>query len=146
MNTTSITLLNVLGRIMLATIFLMSALGNKIPKFSGTVEYMAAHGVPAPNVMLVGAILFLLVGGFSVVLGFKARIGATLLAIFLILATYYFHNFWSYAPESQDFQMQMIQFLKNLGLLGAMLMIIANGPGPGSLDERNSISTTGVIK
>ena len=128
--------LTVAGRVMLATIFLMSAVGNKIPNFSGTVQYMTANGVPAAKMMLVGAIAFLLAGGISVALGFKARIGASLLAVFLILATYYFHDFWTYAPDSQDFQMQMIQFMKNLGLMGAMLMIAANGPGPGSLDKR----------
>ena len=136
--------LTVAGRTMLATIFLMSALGNKIPNFSGTVEYMTANGVPAPNIMLAGAIVFLLAGGTSVVLGFKARIGASLLAVFLILATYYFHDFWTYAPDSQDFQMQMIQFMKNLGLMGAMLMIVANGPGPGSLDNRKTSTTEGA--
>ena len=135
--------LTVAGRVMLATIFLMSALGNKIPNFSGTVDYMTANGVPAPSIMLAGAIVFLLAGGISVVLGFKARIGASLLAVFLILATYYFHDFWTYAPDSQDFQMQMIQFMKNLGLMGAMLMIVANGPGPGSLDNRKTSTTEG---
>ena len=143
MNETLKAPLTVAGRVMLATIFLMSALGNKIPNFSGTVEYMTANGVPAPNIMLAGAIVFLLAGGISVVLGFKARIGASLLAVFLILATYYFHDFWTYAPDSQDFQMQMIQFMKNLGLMGAMLMIVANGPGPGSLDKSKSFKPEG---
>jgi putative oxidoreductase len=133
----------VVGRLMLATIFLMSALGKKIPDFSGPVEYMTANGVPSPSILLAGAIVFLLAGGVSVVLGFKARIGASLLAVFLILATYFFHDFWTFAPDSQEFQMQMIQFMKNLGLLGAMLMIVANGPGPGSLDNRNSSTTAG---
>jgi putative oxidoreductase len=134
-------LVTVVGRLMLATIFLMSALGKKIPDFSGTVEYMTANGVPSPSILLAGAIVFLLAGGVSVVLGFKARVGASLLAVFLILATYFFHDFWTFAPDSQEFQMQMIQFMKNLGLLGAMLMIVANGPGPGSLDSRNSSTT-----
>ena len=133
----------VAGRLMLATIFLMSAVGKKIPDFSGTVEYMTTAGVPAPNIMLAGAIVFLLAGGISVGLGFKARIGASLLAVFLLLATYYFHDFWRYAPDSQEFQMQMIQFMKNLGLLGALLMIIANGAGPGSLDNRKNTTTEG---
>lgn len=143
MNETLKALLTVASRVMLATIFLMSALGNKIPNFSGTVDYMTANGVPAPNIMLAGAIVFLLAGGISVVLGFKARIGASLLAVFLILATYYFHDFWTYEPDSQEFQMEMIQFMKNLGLMGAMLMIVANGPGPGSLDKSKSSKPEG---
>jgi len=135
MNKIAKAITTIVGRVMLATIFLMSAIGKKIPDFSGTVEYMTANGVPMPNIMLIGAIVFLLAGGISIVLGYKSRIGAGLLIVFLILATYFFHDFWSYPPDSQDFQMQMIQFMKNLGLTGAMLMIVANGSGPGSLDQ-----------
>ena len=129
--------LNVAGRIMLAAIFLMSALGNKIPNFGQTVEFMTAHHVPWPNVSLVGAIVFLIAGSVSIILGYKTRLGAGLLLIFLTLATYFFHNFWTFAPDSQEFQLQMIQFLKNLGLAAAMLILIANGPGPGSFDARS---------
>lgn len=121
---------------MLATIFLMSALGNKIPNFSSVAEYMASKGVPAASLMLVGAIAFLIVGSLLIVLGYKAKLGAGLLIVFLALATYFFHDFWSFAPDSKEFESQMIQFMKNLGLAGAMVMLIANGAGPGSLDKR----------
>ncbi len=123
---------SVAGRVALCTIFLMSAVGNKIPKFSGTAEVMEKVGVPMPNVMLVGAIVFLVVGSLSVMVGFKARWGALLLMIFLALATYFFHAFWA-VPEEQV-QSQMIQFMKNLGLFGAFLFIVGNGAGAGSVD------------
>ena len=98
---------------------------------------MAKEGVPAPQVMLAGAIVFLIAGSLSVILGYKARIGAALLLVFLVLATYYFHDFWTVSdPQAQ--QEQMIQFLKNLGLMGAMLLVIANGTGPLSLDVRKA--------
>lgn len=129
-------IVNVLGRVMLSTIFLMSAVGNKIPNFNGVVEYMKGAGVPLPQVMLVGAIVFLIAGSVSVILGYQARIGAALLFVFLVLATYYFHDFWR-IEDAQEQQMQTIQFMKNLGLMGAMLMIIANGPGPLSLDAKS---------
>ncbi len=87
-------LMTVLGRVMLSAIFLLAAVGNKIPHFKDVVGVMTKVGIPQPKLMLVGAIVFLIVGGVSVVLGYKARLGATLLLIFLILATYYFHNFW----------------------------------------------------
>ncbi len=126
--------LAVAGRVLLSTIFLMSALGNKIPNFQETARLMASKGVPAPEVSLVGAIVFLLAGGLAVILGFKARLGAGLLLIFLVLATYFFHDFWTVqGPEQQE---QMIQFMKNLALMGAMLLLIANGPGSWSLDGR----------
>jgi putative oxidoreductase len=111
--------------------------GNKIPNFQAVAGYMAKEGVPAPQVMLAGAIAFLIAGSLSVILGYKARIGAALLLAFLVLATYYFHDFWTVSdPQAQ--QEQMIQFLKNLGLMGAMLLVIANGTGPMSLDERKA--------
>ena len=130
-------ILAVLGRVMLCTIFFMSAVGNKIPHFSAVADLMAKKGIPAPQFMLVGAIVFLIAGSLSVILGYKARIGATLLLIFLVLATYYFHDFW-HATDDKEKQEQMIQFMKNLGLMGAMLLIIANGTGPMSLDEKGA--------
>ncbi|MDB5351011.1 MAG: yphA [Planctomycetota bacterium] len=130
--------LAVLGRILLCTIFLMSAVGNDIPNFNAVAGYMAKEGVPYPRFLLAGAIAFLIVGSLSVILGFQARIGATLLLIFLALATYYFHDFWT-INDPQAKQEQMIQFLKNLGLMGAMLLIIANGPGPMSVDSRRVV-------
>jgi putative oxidoreductase len=126
-------LLTVLGRVFLGTIFLMAAAGNKIPHFSQVAEVMASVGIPAPHFMLVGAIIFLLAGSLSVILGYHARIGAALLLVFLILASYYFHAFWKLEGQAQ--QEQTIQFMKNLSMMGAMLFIMANGSGPMSLDS-----------
>ena len=94
---------SVMGRLFLATIFLMSAIGNKIPKFDQVVEYMTAHGVPLPNVSLVIAIILLIAGGASVVVGYRVQWGAGMLAVFLVLATYFFHNFWNYDPATPEF-------------------------------------------
>jgi putative oxidoreductase len=127
-------LLAFLGRAMIVTIFLMSAVGNKIPKFNDVAGYMAAEGVPQPKILLAGAIAFLILGGLSVLLGYKARFGALLLLVFLAAATYYFHDFWKAPAEKQ--QAEMINFMKNLSLMGTMVFLIANGPGPGSLDGR----------
>lgn len=134
MNSQVTAVVSVLGRVMLATIFLLSAVGNKIPNFQGVAGYMASEGVPAPQVMLAGAIVFLIVGSLSVVTGYKIRIGASLLLVFLILATYFFHDFWT--MDGADREAQMIQFMKNLSLMGAMVFLIANGPGAGSLEQK----------
>jgi putative oxidoreductase len=123
----------VLGRFFLAAIFLMATLGNKIPHFAETTKLMGYVGIPVPEFTLVGVIAFLLVGSLSVILGFRARIGAGLLLTFLVLASYFFHPFWK--PEGFEQQMQMIQFMKNLSMSGAMLFIMANGSGPASLDS-----------
>ncbi|MBV8130645.1 MAG: DoxX family protein [Planctomycetaceae bacterium] len=128
-------LVSVAGRIALAAIFLMSTLGYKIPNFNGAAQLMASQGIPAPRLMLVGAIVFLIVGSLSLIVGYRARFGAVLILVFLVLASYYFHNFWALSdPKAR--QEQMIHFMKNLSMMGAMLFIIANGPGAFSLDSR----------
>ena len=144
MNTTVQGILTVAARTMLALIFLMSALGNKIPNFNGIAQYMGSEGVPAPRVLLAGAIAFLLVGSASLILGFKARIGAALLFVFLVLATYYFHDFWTFADAGER-QQQTIQFMKNLALMGGMLFIVANGAGPWSLDQRRVLTSSDAM-
>ena len=127
--------LALIGRLLIVAVFLLSAAGKMIPDFSDTAAYMASERVPMPKIMLGGAILFLLVGGLSVAAGFKARIGATLLLIFLLLATYFFHDFWTMEDPAAK-EAEMIQFMKNASMMGAMLLIIAHGPGLMSLDGR----------
>jgi putative oxidoreductase len=121
------------GRLLLGTIFFLAAAGNKIPHFSDVAKIMESAGVPAPQFLLVGAIIFLIAGSLSVIVGYKARIGAGLLLTFLVLASYYFHPFWKFEGQAQ--QEPMIQFMKNLSMMGAMLFIMANGPGPMSVDS-----------
>lgn len=133
MNNTINGVLSAAARLMIAAIFILSAVGNKVPQFDSVAGYMASEGVPYPRVMLAGAIAFLIVGGLSVVVGYQARIGAALLLAFLVLATYFFHDFWTLDDPTAR-QQQMIQFLKNLSLMGTMLFLIANGPGRLSVD------------
>ncbi|MFN7873832.1 MAG: DoxX family protein [Pirellula sp.] len=127
---------SLIGRIMIATIYLMSAVGNKIPNFTGVASYMASEGVPMPSLMLIGGIAFLITGSISVITGYKAKFGAGLLLVFLILATYFFHDFWNFEGEAR--QQQMIQFMKNLSLMGTMVFLMANGGGLFSVDNRSS--------
>lgn len=144
----------VAARLLLSLIFLMSALGNKIPNFSEVAGLMDGQGVPAPQIMLVGAIAFLVLGSVSIIVGFRARIGATLLLVFLVLATYFFHDFWTWPQDAMWVlssnsdvklpvaQIEMISFMKNMALIGAMLFVIANGAGPMSVDSRLAASQT----
>lgn len=132
--------LTVLGRFLLTAIFLMAAVGNKIPHFSDVAKLMESVGVPAPQLLLVGAIMFLIAGSVSVIVGYKARIGAALLLTFLVLASYYFHPFWKLQGQAQ--QAQMAHFMKNLSMMGAMLFLIANGSGPMSVDTLLAKSTS----
>ncbi len=126
-------IVTVLARVMLCTIFFMAAVGNNIPHFNDIAKVMASVGIPAPQLMLVGAIVFLIAGSLSVIVGYRARWGAALLLTFLVLASYYFHPFWKFEGQAQ--QDPMIHFMKNLSMMGAMLFVMANGSGPMSVDS-----------
>jgi putative oxidoreductase len=111
------------GRVCLALIFLNAGI-NHLIGFAGFVPAIASKGLPLPQVLGVGAIAFLLLGALSLILGYKTNIGAILLILFLIPATLLFH------PPTTD----LTNFLKNLALIGGLLMVMANGPGILSLD------------
>ena len=116
------------GRLLLSLIFITSGL-NKIGSFAGTQAYMESAGVPGFLLPLVIAVEVL--GGLAVVLGWHTRIAAFLLAGFSLLSAVVFHaNFGD--------QMQMIMFMKNLGLAGGFLILVAQGAGAYSLDARKN--------
>ena len=119
-----------IARICLSIIFLNSAI-SKITDFSGTEQMMADKGLPLAGLLLIGSIIFQLMGGISLVLGYKVRWGAIILILFLIPTTLVFHNFWANPDE-------LTAFLKNLGLIGGLLMVYYAGAGAVSLDERTS--------
>jgi putative oxidoreductase len=79
-----------------------------------------------------GAILLELGGGLLVAIGYKARFGAAALILFTIMTMIFFHNFWAF--EGADYQMQMINFMKNLAITGGLFLILAYGAGPMSVD------------
>ncbi len=112
----------VLGRIFLGLIFIASGIG-KIFDWSGTSAYMDAKCMPLVPVFLVLAILLELAGGLSVATGYRQKWGAIALILFLVPATLIFHAFWSYPDEEQ--KIQMIMFMKNLSILGGLLLLIA---------------------
>ena len=94
---------------------------------------MKSQGVPNPTFALFGAIGLLIIGGVAVVLGAWTRFGAIFLFVFLAAATFYFHDFWTFADPTQR-QLQTIQFLKNMSIAGGLLALIAFGGGPWSID------------
>ena len=119
-----------IGRAFLAAIFLKAAVANTLG-FQGIVEMMTSRGLPVPPLLLLGNIFCTLVGGICILLGFKARLGAILLIIFLVPTTFVFHNPFTNPDEWNA-------FLKNFGLVGAMLLIYYYGTGPVSLDAASS--------
>jgi putative oxidoreductase len=121
------------GRILLALIFVISGY-NKIVGFEGTVGYIASKGLPLAQLGAVLAIVVELGAGVLLVIGWQARWAATAVFLFLIPTTLLFHNFW--AVDAARVQMETIQFMKNLCIMGGMLYVMAFGAGPFSVDNR----------
>ena len=119
-------LLPLVGRILLAAIFLSSAI-NKIRGFEEVTSMMTGKGIPLASILLLGAITCLLLGSIALILGIKARWGAVLLIVFLLPTTIIFHP----PTGSED---DLIQFMKNLALIGGLCMVVAYGAGPVSFD------------
>jgi putative oxidoreductase len=104
-----------LGRILLSAIFLVAGY-RMTTDFSGTVESLAAKNIPFTEVLAVGAVGLQIVGGLMVATGYRPRLGAVLLLIFLIPTTVLFH------PPA--FPAEMMPFLKNLAVMGGLLVVI----------------------
>ena len=122
------------GRVLFGLIFLLSGL-NHFSK--DTIAFAASQGVPLASLAVPASGVIALVGSLSVLLGYRARIGAWLIALFLIPVTFAMHKFWGIADPvmAQD---QMAHFMKNPSMLGSALLITQFGAGPLSLDSRSS--------
>jgi len=121
-----------LGRILLALIFITSGFG-KITGFEDTVGYIASKGLPLPQLGAIIAIIVEVGGSILLVIGYKARWAALALAIFTLAAAIFFHNYW--AVEAAEKIGQQINFWKNISMAGGMLMVFAHGPGRYSVDK-----------
>ncbi len=121
-----------LGRILFALIFVAAGLNH----IKGTgADMAAAAGVPMAGFLVPVSGLLALVGGLSILLGYKTKIGAWLIVIFLIPVTIALHNFWAVKdPMAQ--QMHMAMFMKNVAMLGGALLLAYFGAGPYSIDNR----------
>ena len=118
-------LIDLLGRLLISAIFLLSAY-NKIFSIDGTMSWMSGFGVP--GILLYPTIALEIILPLFIIVGYRARLSAGILAIFCVATAFIFHY---------DFldQMQTIAFLKNLGLAGGFLFIVANGTKEWSIDR-----------
>ncbi len=123
----------VVGRFLLALVFVLAGF-SKIAGFAGTVGYMQSKGMPAAQVLAVLTIVLEIGGGLALIAGWQARWAALALAGFTAIETLIFHNFWA-MPEAQK-MMQQQAFMKNLAIIGGLLLVAALGAGPASLDAR----------
>ncbi len=128
--TTSKKYINRIGRILFSLIFIASGL-SKIGDWDKTVSYMESHNMVFIPFFLIIAILLQVTGGLSIITSYKSKIGTILLLTFILPATFIFHNFWI-LPIETDLQLvtqqaEIVSFLKNITIIGALLLIFNNG-------------------
>jgi len=125
--------LALIGRILIAYLFIPAGIG-KLMGFSGTVGYITSVGLPLPEVGAVIAIIVELGLGIALLLGFRTRWTAIVMAIFSIATALFFHKYWS-APDAMK-MMQQINFNKNIAIAGGLLALAAFGPGRFGIDKK----------
>ena len=122
----------VLGRFFFALIFLMAGANH----FSSqTIAFAASQGVPLASIAVPLSGVLSIAGGLSILLGYRAKLGAWLIVLFLVPVTVMMHKFWL-VQDPMMAQIQMILFMKNVAMLGGALLISQLGAGPFSLDAR----------
>lgn len=110
-----------IGRILFVLVFFGSAFGH-LTQTSGMAEYARSRGVPMPEVAVIGSGVLMVLGGLSVLLGLWADLGALLLLIFLVPTAVLMHPFWK-ETDAQTKQTEQVQFMKDMSLAGASLML-----------------------
>lgn len=126
---------SLLARLLMVALFLPAGL-SKITGFEGTVGYIASVGLPMASLGAVLAIAVEVLAPLALLVGWRTRWAALVLAVFTLAATVFFHNFWA-MPAEQQF-MQQLMFMKNIGVVGGLLALAAFGAGAWSLDERRA--------
>ena len=111
-------LLDLIARLFISGIFLFSGI-NKITNYEGTVQWMEGFGVP--GLFLIPAIIIEIIFPLFIIVGYRTKIASGFLILFCLMTAFIFHNDFSN-------QMQIIAFLKNIGLAGGLIFLIIHGP------------------
>ena len=125
--------LSFLGRLLMASLFLPAGIA-KLTGFAATVGYIASVGMPMPAVSAVIALIVEVAGGIALVIGFGTRTAALVLAVFTLVASFFFHAYWA-APAEQHMIVSLL-FYKNIAVVGGLLFLVAFGAGGWSLDAQ----------
>jgi putative oxidoreductase len=120
------------SRILLAVIFVPSGFG-KLTHFARFADSLTAKGLPLPLLWSVAAVAAEFLGGLCVLLGLWTRPAALLMFVFTAATAVIGHPFW--AADAAAYQMQFINFMKNVAIMGGFLALFIAGPGSVSLDK-----------
>ncbi len=123
----------VIARVLLALMFVLAGV-FKFAGLAGTAGYIASKGLPMPMLLAVLTAILEVVAGIALAVGFQARWAALALALFTLLASFIFHNFWAMPPEQM--MVNQLMFMKNLAVVGGLLFVFSFGAGPASMDAR----------
>jgi putative oxidoreductase len=123
--------LSLMGRVLLALLFVPAGFG-KIAGFAGTAGYIASKGVPLPELAAATAIGVELGLGLLLLIGWQTRWAALGIALFTLVITFIFHNFW--AVPADQVMAQQLNFFKNMAAVGGLLTVAAWGAGAWSID------------
>jgi len=121
------------ARILLMILFVVSGWA-KLTGFEGTVSYMTSLGAPAPTIAAAVAVIMEFFVGIVLILGLYTRPLAFLFALFVLGTALIGHPFWNMVDPERS--AKMTQFLKNLSIIGGLLLLAVSGPGRFSLDRR----------
>ena len=119
-------------RLLIAPLFLVSAI-RSLGAVSGMAGYLGRLGVPSPEILAWVVIAIEVFGAIMLVIGWKTRLAAWMLAAFVVVATFLAHRFW--AVDAAQYANQLNHFLKNLALLGGLVLLAAHGPGRLAFDR-----------
>ncbi len=128
-------ILTLVGRALIALLFIPAGL-SKIGAFAGVAGYIASKGVPLPQVAAVIGIVAEVGLGALILIGWQTRWAALGMAIFTVVITFIFHNFWALPAEQVMAQQQA--FFKNIAVVGGLLALVAWGAGGYSVDAKRS--------
>ncbi|WP_166424273.1 DoxX family protein [Paraglaciecola sp. 20A4] len=122
------------GRLLLGLYFILPGL-QKIFSFDAMSQYMAQHEVPFVAPLLVFTIVIQLTAGLAIIVGFKGRVAAFILAGLTLVISVFMHNFWN-LPEGGNVAHETQNFVKNMAIMAGLLILAARGTGRLSLDNK----------
>jgi len=132
------TIMLLAGRFLLGLYFILPGV-QKITSYDVMTQYMAKHSVPLIDVLLPLTIFLQILGGIAIIIGYRGKIAAFILAGLTLVISIYMHNFWN-LPEGGDIARETQNFVKNMAIMAGLLVLAGRGCGQFSVDNRAASS------